>query len=312
MRKKLLRFLSCVITIAITICGAQYVGQLLDPLETCDALNSIKAFHSLEKNSIDVCFYGSSHVWKGCDPLVLEEKYGLSAYNYAGNWQAFNTTLLFLRDSFRTQSPKVVCIDTYAVYWRLKDTELNGQIYYTRGISSFAGKKEYLKDCFGSDWKNYIPYYFPIVMFHDNWKCITGENFFGNHSVSYYLATRGYEPSTNTVKVDLTTCINSETQYELSDSSIEMLDAVLELCRENGTEIIFYTCPYSGEFCFGDALEEYAKERDCIYLNLMEESELLGLDGDCDFRDIEHLSDSGSRKIADYLGGYIVEHFDIR
>ena len=34
----------------------------------------------------------------------------------------------------------------------------------------------------------------------------------------------------------------------------------------------------------------------------------VGLNGDTDFMDIEHLNISGATKVADYLGEYIVSH----
>ena len=83
--------------------------------------------------------------------MEMYRKYGIGAYNYGCNWQYLNTTLLFLLDSLRTQTPKVVCIDTYCVGVIELDTDMDGQIYYTRAIKDFEGKREYLKQCFGTD-----------------------------------------------------------------------------------------------------------------------------------------------------------------
>ena len=72
--------------------------------------------------------YGSSRAWKGCDTTVMADEYGLSAYNYGCNWQAINTTALFLQDSLLTQTPKVVCIETGLVDDIEKNTGMDGQI----------------------------------------------------------------------------------------------------------------------------------------------------------------------------------------
>lgn len=311
MRKTITTVLGCLITCALTIAGILYMGRLLDPRETTDSINSIKAFHSLEKNSVDVCFYGSSHVWKGCDVNAFEDTCGLSGYNYAGNWQAFNTTLLFMRDSFRTQTPKVAFVDTYVVYHKLVDVEMEGQIYYTRAISSFPGKKEYLNDCFGNNWKRYVTYYMPLIMFHDNWSEISKENFIAKKSVSDFVKSRGYDNSTEITPTDLSKCING-TQKALNDTSLEMLDSMVSLCRENGTVLIFYTCPYEGEYEYADAMAQYASDHDCDYINLIDHMDDMGLDGSTDFRDTKHLNDSGAAKLSKYLGKYLLENYTIR
>ena len=146
--KKILKnILNCTITLCLIVILIGYVGNLLVPMGTSGGINAIKAFHTMEEDSLEVIIYGSSHAWKGCDPMVMYKNHGLGAYNYGCDWQALNTTLLFLEDSLRTQTPKVVCIDTFQVDSIKEDTDMDGQIYYTRAISNFQGKKEYLKQC---------------------------------------------------------------------------------------------------------------------------------------------------------------------
>ena len=45
-----------------------------------------------------------------------------------------------------------------------------------------------------------------------------------------------------------------------------------------------------------------------LTLTLFEHMDDVGLNGDTDFMDIEHLNISGATKVADYLGEYIVSH----
>lgn len=310
MIKKVKILAGCLITCCLTLAGLMLMGRLLDPKYTGDSMNSIKAFHSLEKNSVDVIFYGTSHVWKGCDAAAFEEAYNISAYNYGGNWQAFNTTLLFMKDSFRTQKPKAVFVDTYTVNSLISDADMDGQIYYTRAISDFDGKRQFLRECFGNDWKRYVTYYFPITIFHDNWVNIEKENFADASSVADYKNSRGYEKSAEIVPVDLGMCRNG-VQYEIDRESIEVLDEMVELCRTNNTSLIFYTCPYVGGFEYADAMKRYAAEKGCDYINLIDCMDEVGFDGAEDFRDNQHLNDSGSKKLALYLGNYLLNNYSI-
>ncbi len=311
MKKTITTMFGCLITCALTIAGIFYMGRLLDPRETTDSMNSIRAFHSLEKNSVDVCFYGTSHVWKGCDVKAFEDAYGMSGYNYGGNWQAFNTTLLFMRDSFRTQTPRVAFVDTYTVQSKLVDVEMDGQIYYTHAISNFPGKKEFLNDCFGNNWKRYVTYYLPLVMFHDNWSELSEENFIAKKSVSDFANSRGYDDSDDISPIDLAECKNG-TQRTLSDTTLDILNTMVSLCQEKGTILIFYTCPYVGSYEYADAMTQYASDHDCDYINLIDYMDEMGLDGATDFRDSQHLNDSGAAKLSKYLGKYLLENHTIR
>lgn len=306
---KLKILLSCLITICITIAMLSYCGHLLDPDESETAMDAIKAFHMLDENSLEVIVYGSSHAWRGCDSMEMYRKYGLAAYNYGCNWQYLNTTLLFLQDSLRTQTPKVVCIDTYSVGVIELDTDMDGQIYYTGAIKDFEGKREYLKQCFGTDVERYASYYLPIIMFHDNWNQIDRESF-AKSSPERWLNSMGYCGSNGVTSVTIGD-YTQFTQRELPEESLEVLDKMVAACKAKGVQIVFYTCPYQGEFAFEDAMTRYANENGCAYLNLFAHMEEMQLDPENDFQDAGHLNDSGAAKVADFLGEYIVNNYSV-
>lgn len=68
---------------------------------------------------------------------------------------------------------------------------------------------------------------------------------------------------------------------------------------------------YRGEYNYADAMTVYAEEHGCDYLNLFEHLDEIGIDGASDFRDTGHLNDSGAAKVADYLGQYIIDHYEV-
>lgn len=311
--KKMLKSALCIaVTLCLTAGAVQYVGTLLDPKWSAGSINAIKAFHMMDEDSIDVIIYGSSHAWKGCDPMIMYQDYGLAAYNYGCNWQAINTTLLFLQDSLRTQKPKVVCIETFHVAVIEEDTNMDGQIYYTRAISTFDGKKEYLKQCFGDDLERYVSYYVPIVMFHDNWNVIDGENFFQLPNAEHYVSTMGYESGGTRTEEVVLSDNSTFNQMEIPESSIAILDKMIKVCEENGVNVIFYTAPYEGEYEYSEAMENYADEHGCVYLDLFDYIDEIGINAQTDFQDFAHLNDSGAAKVADFLGEYITSHYDVR
>lgn len=304
---KFKNFIGSIFVLILICCGVAYLGGLFAPASTSESINSIRAFHSMPEQSIELMAFGTSHVWKGFDAKALQQKYGISAFNYGGNWQGINTTLLFVQDAFRTQTPKVILVDTYVAYSLIKDIPMEGQIYYTRAISDFPGKRKFLKTCFGDNKERYLSYYVPIVAFHENWINLNEDNFIKKRTKQDYIDSLGYDPSDDVSETNLLLYQRSVNR-ELPEDAIAILDEMVELCKKNDTELVFFTSPYEGVYDYAGAMERYAAQKGCYYINLFEKIEEMGLDSSTDFRDTQHLNDEGSKKVALYLGKYVIEN----
>ncbi|MCI8550415.1 MAG: hypothetical protein HFI68_07500 [Lachnospiraceae bacterium] len=311
MKKRIVkRLVGCAVTLVLTLVGIYYLGLLVRPLNTDIVFMGIDTFHSMPEDSFEVIGYGSSHMWRELAPMELYKKYGIGAYNYGCDWQRINTTKLFLEDSLRTQSPKLVLIEAYLAGYVLQDTDMTGEIYITKALPNSDTKKQYLKQCFGDDKERYLSYYMPLCAFHDDWINITQYNFRNNTYQHDLFKSMGYvaADSAEPITIPDPSAFNQE---ELPADALEVLDSIVRICDENNISILFYTVPWGGEYTHGDAMKKYAEENNCAYLNLFEHIEEIGLDGDTDFFDIGHLNDSGTIKVTDFLGEYIVNHYDV-
>ncbi len=310
--KKLLGLATIVISLVFLIGQA---GKLLRPVGSAGtdvAFQAIDAFHSMPQDSIEVIVYGSSHAWAGLDTMELYKQYGIGAYNYGCNWQHINTSALFFEDSLRTQSPKVILIETYLVDEVLNDVDINGEIYYTRGISRFEAKERYLKQCFGDNIDRYLSYYVPFVAFHMNWIDLQKENFRGIscEGTEGFRETMGYLKVETVVPIEIGNYRNFE-QRELCMEAQKVLNHIMQICREQDIDVVFYTTPYQEEYHYNDALKKYTEENGAQYINLFEKLEETKINADTDFYDGGHLNVTGARKVADYLGKYITENYEI-
>lgn len=306
--KKIIMSIMCIMLLLSMVL---YLGKLVRPVETDDDIMAINTFHELPEGSVDVIVYGSSHAWKGLNTMKMYEDYGIGAYNYGTNWEKINTTKLFLKDSFRTQSPKVVLIETGLVETLKEDVDMDGEIYYTKAIPYSTEKREYLAQCFKGDIGRYISYYLPLVAFHENRENITEFSF--REGLKWYYdfkSTMGFRGSDAITEVDIPDW-SVFAQAELPDSSRDVLDDMVEACQKNNIELIFYTAPYMGEFNYSKALEQYAYEKGCIYIDFFKLIEEVGIDGKTDFQDAGHLNTNGANKLADYLGKYISDNYDL-
>lgn len=310
MKRIIKEVIGCLVAFAL-IMGAIYrMGNIVRPVDTDVALNAIETFHEMPEHSIEVIGYGSSHIWRGMNPMEMYKNYGIAAYNYGCNWQHINTTELFLKDSLLTQSPKIAIIETYRVNDLLQNTNVNGEIYYTRGITEFEGKQEYLKQCFGDDKERYLSYYMPLCAFHDNWVNLTEENFMKSADETNFGASMGYLSKTEITPITIPDPATFE-QESLSDAAVSVLDEIVRTCKENNIQIIFYTAPWEGTYAYSDAMKAYTQKNDSIYLNLFEYVDEMGINEETDFSDGGHLNNNGSVKVANFLGNYIVDNYEI-
>lgn len=302
--KNILGFLSIC---GLLVCLIKYSEYILRPTNTDPCTANIDAFHNMPEDSLDVIIYGSSHSWNGVHPIEMYEQYGIAAYNYGGNWQRLSTEALYFYDSLRTQSPKVVMIETYRINEVLMDQNMGGEIYYTRNISDFPYKRKYLKQAFGNNLERYIAYYFPISQFHNSWNDIEINNFKQWYTPEDFESTMGYCYTSIGDDIEPVIIDDPSTfdQHALSPEAIEILDDIVTTCKEQGIILVFFTVPWQGQNNYSDALSLYAQDNDCTYIDLFKCMDEIGIDYNTDFRDAGHLNNNGALKTADYLGKYL-------
>ncbi len=315
MRNKSVKILGCIITLALVVLGVHILGYITRPTDTDSTYERIKSFHDFPDNTLDVIVYGSSHAFTGINTLELYQKYGLAAYNYGTNWQAINTTKLFLQDSLLSQSPKLAIIDTFHAGSVLMDTNITGEIYYCRYLDAKAERFRYLQKCFGNNIERYLSYYMPLCAFHENWNTLTKQSFYNlddpmMSSVEKIHNTLGSVPCDTVFKTAFPNYTDM-LQQELIPSSVEELDEIVKICKDNNIDILFVTVPYALSYCYNEAVAIYAQERGCAYIDLFNCIDEIGLNAQQDFRDESHLNTSGATKVADFLGNYIRQHYQL-
>lgn len=306
------RIISWIIVLTIIIGGITLLGWMLRPKDCDNAMATIAAYEKVPEESLDVILYGSSHMWLGINSRLLYNEYGIASFNHGCSWQHINTTDYFIRDSFNNQSPKVIVVDTGRVNETLKDVGMDGEIYYTRGLPWSKDKLRYLKGCFGNDISRYIEYVSPFMAFHTEWDNMEADSLTAdNNNPDMFIESLGYLGNGDAVPVNILDP-KEFWQEPLSEDAIHYLDDILTVAKENNAKVLLVTIPsYSGEYMYGNALEEYAIDRGCDYIDFFKLADEIGLDGDKDFYDPEHLNIDGSAKVTTYLGNYLKEHYDV-
>jgi len=306
--KKTAYVIETVCVFAVTLLMILFLNKLTRPVNTDTTAATIAAFHELPENSLDVICYGSSHMWKGLDTGLLNNKYGISCYNYGCNWQHINTTRLFVEDSLMTQKPKIALIDTWKFNAVIRDAPLNGEVYYTKYLNKTPSLMRYLSQCFGTDLEKYLAYAMPVAVFHDNWKNTSLRSFQPvTMEKETFLESRGFNSKSQVGEVTIPD-VSTFPQKALSERATAELDYITGLLQRQGTQIIFITIPFTKEFKYLNAIEEYAVQHGIVHLNMFNYLEEAGIDGSADFFDEGHLNDSGAAKVADFVGRYLTEN----
>lgn len=306
------RFLVIEIISILILCIATiwYLGIVLRPADVGVAMEAIDTFHEYPEQSLDVIVYGSSHPWKSVDTNQMYEEYGIEAYNYSCFWQQLNTTKLFLEDSLRSQSPKLALIETYRVDDVIYDADMDGEVYYTKAISDFEGRREYLKQCFQDNKLRYLSYYVPFVAFHENWMNIGIKDLVIKKANNMDYHNRGYRNSANVEKVVVDKS-HLSTQQELPEASVKILDDIMSICNDHNIKVIFFVAPFAEEdYCYGKAMKRYAAENNSVYIDFFDIMDEIGISEETDFADIGHLNLSGANKVTKYLSEYILDNYE--
>lgn len=120
----------------------------------------------------------------------------------------------------------------------------------------------------------------------------------------------GYYGSSEVMEVEVPDYTKNY-QGELWQKAVDELDAIVELCKENDVEVIFYTAPHAYEYRYYNAMKEYAEKTGTKYINLLEYMDEMDFDPSTDFGDKGHLNSSGSKKVALFLGQYMLENYEL-
>ena len=310
MKQGIKRVLSCLITFGLIVAILMKLSPLFRPEDTADCKEKADFFYSLPKNSVEVMIYGSSRAFRGVSTERLYSDYGIGAYNYAWNWQRIDTTRLFLEDSLVYQKPKVALIETGHVYTVNRNADPTAEIFITKYLRNKGAVREYLKTSFGTNYKSYLGYYMPVLVFHENWNVLSKWDFDAGEISERQKRDMGY------CKTDGITPLNRSDIYIKGQSGLSVdakdeLDQLVSICKQNNINVVFFTTPAHGNNAYHDYMKKYAEEHGCLYVDFYELFDEAGFDSQTDFSDIGHLNVYGAEKVSAYLGKVLKENFSL-
>ena len=282
-------------------------------IKRSDGIQPMKRFYEQEEDSVDVIFYGSSHVYSNINPAVLWEEEGIASFDLAATMQPLWNTYYYIKESLKTQSPEVMVVEL------VRALETEDYIDEARTIVNTFGmklSKNKIDNILASTDDNVLNYILCYPFYHSRYAELTRKDFadyLGDPNGGY---SKGYYPLYDTEEFDSMPDLSGVTESgELTEKSEEYLRKIIELSREEDIELLFIVSPYQGiseeEEEIFNRCAEIAAEEGIAYIDFNQMYDELELDPGTDFAEASHLNYKGAEKYSSWLAEYLKENYDL-
>ena len=196
-------------------------------------------YRSLEENTVDVLFLGTSHSYFAVDPMYIYDKTGITSYVFGGPGLRMDLTYMNLEDALKTQKPEVVFLDMSAIQFDFQQTE--GKCHKVLDqLPMSKSKIEYAFDDESEEMKP-LDVLFPFFRYHSRWSDLGKEDFkyilndldetyIRGHYITYQYKVTEFH-------------FYEKVEYALTDRNWDYIKRMKELCDNNNIQLVLYKIP---------------------------------------------------------------------
>lgn len=302
-KQNIKRIISCFLTMGLILL---LLGYSAEKLENKESSGKYEPFFEQEED-FNVLFFGSSHVKYSVFPMELWGHYGIVSYNMGIEGQTLPATYWQMKNVLDYTSPELIVIDCYFLS---KTSKLYDRMHPTwDGLPLSQSKIEAICDILNEEETDATPmeFFWDYILYHNRWDELQEADFNEEH----VSTAKGCGYLTEIETGHEVTKISRENKLEENTIAIEYLEKMIQDCLDSGIDVLLTYLPFpAGEDFQKEANRVYdiAEKYDVNYINFLD----LDLVNDkTDYADYGHLNLSGGRKVTEYLGQYIAEHYDI-
>jgi len=190
------------------------------------------------ENSVDVLFFGSSISYCDVVPPVIWEEAGITSYVMAGPEQTLPITYYYLRETLKTQSPKVIFVEVTGAFFK------QYQDFTKVNIGYMPWGRNRLEATFtAAEKQERTGLLFPLYNYHSRWDALTREDF--SVTLKGYTADplAGYTFLNTATEMTGLSPRNEVFDAENYEKNIANLGKIAALCQEEGIQPVFYIAP---------------------------------------------------------------------
>lgn len=310
-----------IIFIMIFITIFLIISKFLNPVGSTGEWYSsyiITDYYKKKKDTVNVLYVGSSNIYAGISPLEIYEKTGITGYDMSTPEQKVWTSYYELKEAFKTQSPKVVFLESSEFFCSPNDQAEPSIRKAIDPLKWSDNKVDMINDSiynFSSFDK--LSCYVPILRFHSRWSNLTWGDFvkfYNNNEFTYegYMFNKNvqsYKNSSNKIE-------DSENEditdiYKMPEAVRNYLSKIIELCKEKNSELVLISMPTPKIWSQDkhDDVEAFSKAYNLKFIDLnAEENPNIDWTKDSPDEGI-HLNIYGAEKVGSFLSTYITKNW---
>ena len=281
--------LSCLVFLLLLLLVLLALSRLFEPKNNREdfGMKEMKANGILgeKENTIDVIAVGDSECTTALAPVVMWRESGITSYNCGTAGQHLYDTLFYLRRAFSCQKPKVVILETNAIY---RECMLSDYLY--------AKFSELL----------------PVLRYHDRWKSLRAEDL-GPVHYTWTDPLRGHMLYAEIVPGCCEEYMKPmEDVRQTARWNRQCLREIVSLCRENGAGLLLLSTPSTVNWNMTNhnGIQALADEYDIDYLDLNLAAGEISIDWQTDTKDGgDHMNAWGAEKVSTYLARYLSRQY---
>lgn len=305
--KKAIRCIAFIIVLFGVIWKTYDVLAWKDTAE--EYVSSTQQLYATEKGLIDVVFYGSSHCYCGIVPDELWGNYGFSAFNMTTSGQDKKSTYYLLKETLKTQSPEVVCVELWGLTF--DEHAVQGNVHRNMLAMELSQNSIELVQAYVEEEDAELDYILRWPVVHTRYKELDKYDFIQNEFSEY---GRGLPISYRVGWSQYPKAASCDEIGELTDSNREWLEKLHQLSVEEDFELVLFMIPTNLDEENQkqvNAAREFAKEHNIVFFDFNQLTEEIQLEYQKDFLDQTHLNGWGAIKVTTYLGDYMEANFGL-
>jgi len=267
-------------------------------------------FAHYKAEDVDIVFIGPSHCFCGIDPNYLADAYGIESFMLSTSAQTVPMSYYAAMEAIELKHPKKIVMEVSYCANDFRTVETGMSHAFFDGMPRCKARKLAIEDLIEKE--DRMNYYFTLSAYHTRWKEMTEEDFRSN-----LTAPRGEYYSEDVAKMYPIPVVDPRETEPMPEEMEKYMDKLVDLCRENDTELILFCVPFGIQYDAPDRIADveqrerifnyiadYAKRKEVRYYNLFQELDNLhraGLNDETDWKDTQHLNRFGQTKLTDYM-----------
>ena len=283
-----------------------------------------RLFYELPADSLDIMFAGDSHVFHSFIPQMIFEETGATSAVMASSSQSIINTYWGIKETLKKQDLKFVVIDAHSIECTLRRG--GSFLHFVSGALILPDLSLNKIRCY-RDLKNSGYGMANELKYEDVVGFLQYRQDYERTSMSLpelanllidpkkEFKTFGYYAVSDITPVEKLTPGERYDDVAFEETiSYEYLLKIIDLCKENGIQLIITKVPFSsssGNLNTYDAIFKIAKERSVDVIDFYDHLDEIKLDLSIDYYDESHVNYGGAKKITSFLIDYLKENYTL-